>query len=662
MPLGLARDSMLNLAEMAHQKEEDGGGSSSSQLEYQEGDDEEKVMRVATGEIEDSPDEAPDQDDGVEERERVDAAADEQQDETEDWAGSRPSTPTLDPRSLTTQTSGDSIDSEAAATAPQQPSAAALQPPSPASSASSYGHYTGFSTDYSHYESSGGTMVLGVKQEGERLWCCFFPWMAATKPEDETAFQDLGAPGNESLVKVDGSSKIAPVTRIISKDEDEVSNDELSTGSGGSGSSDVFGEKLSEKDRQAVIARLRLAQPDSPADAPSSPVTKPKEKGLLNGIQLDNRPRGILKHQTSTSSRQGLDKTNQSQGLNGQHAPRRRSLFPQYGTTSQEKKNLKVDFSPMARVLTVKSQKEMEEQEKGQIWWQRSDYEEFRKTGRMITKAMLEGGSEVWLATNRSWQLKNQDKRSTLKHAYSLAERHAAFKKGDMKAKREYEDTRDKWWHKFGHSRRGLEHIASIDEGRQRQTNVRTAIKAVMDEQRRQRVFHREDADKVRMVSIQHTAWARDLSMASGASDADAVRANFSEENRKSREFYLLKFSRADQQNQKSPTQKNMPAFMKPAMTMTVAPNRFDVNTVSQIRYRQSQKKKASVAPATTNVSTPNKIEPSTVPLKDEAEFSKDTMARKAAGFASGEDIGNMSAVLTGMGHMPKKVAAAGGP
>jgi hypothetical protein len=123
----------------------------------------------------------------------------------------------------------------------------------------------------------------------------------------------------------------------------------------------------------------------------------------------------------------------------------------------------------MARVMTVKSQKDMENSEKAEVWWQKSDYEQFRKTGRMITKAMLEGGSEIWLATNQSWQLLNQGRQSTLKSVYSLAERQAALKKGDLKAKKEYEETRDKWWHKFGHSRRGLEHIASIDEGRQRQ-------------------------------------------------------------------------------------------------------------------------------------------------------------------------------------------------
>ena len=37
-------------------------------------------------------------------------------------------------------------------------------------------------------------------------------------------------------------------------------------------------------------------------------------------------------------------------------------------------------------------------------------------------------------------------------------------------------------------------------------------------------------------------------------------------------------------------------------------------------------------------------------------------MAKKAAGFASGEEVGNMSSVLTGMGALPKEAAVVGGP
>ena len=291
----------------------------------------------------------------------------------------------------------------------------------------------------------------------------------------------------------------------------------------------------------------------------------------------------------------------------------------------------------------------MTEEEKAAIWWQRSNYEEFRRTGRMISKAMLEGGSEIWLATNQSWQTPNKDKQSTLSSATSLAERHAAFSNGDLDAKREYEETRDKWWHKFGHSRRGLEHIASIDEGRQRQNNVKAALKAVVDEQRRQKVFRREDPEKLRMVSLQHTSWARDLAMAAGASDADAVQMNFDEDSRKSREFYLLKFSRSNQMKVHTTQKASVPAFMKPALSM-VQPSRLDANTVPQIRFRQSQNKKR-IAPSQSE-GKKEQVDSVTVPKRAEEDIAS-SMAKQAAGFASGEHIGNMSSVLTGMGAIP---------
>jgi hypothetical protein len=61
--------------------------------------------------------------------------------------------------------------------------------------------------------------------------------------------------GKESLMSVDGvRDATAPPSRTLSKDEDEVSTE-----------SDIFGEKLSDKERQAVLARLGLAQPDPAA-------------------------------------------------------------------------------------------------------------------------------------------------------------------------------------------------------------------------------------------------------------------------------------------------------------------------------------------------------------------------------------------------------------
>ena len=571
------------------------------------------------------------------------------------------------------------------------------------------GQYSGFSTDYhdfqhyvNHsyiYDEQPGTGVpvnlgMSVRRDDRPWWFCLFPWMEGDhmELEDETAVE-----ANESLARqpIHGESpdETQPTpSRGSSADEDEVST--VST------SSEMFGEKLSDKDRQAVLARLRLAPPDEKQSPSSSrefddtthqventPSTPKQQHSKSDG------PRSILRRSsTIATSRDNLSKS-QNGKSESERGKQRRSLFPTYERKEREKKNLHTTFSPMARVVTIKSLKDMTEEEKADIWWQKSNYEEFRKTGRMIAKAMLEGGSEIWLATNQSWQTPNQGKAATLQSASTLAERHAAFRKGDRNAKIEYEDTRDKWWHKFGHSRRGLEHIASIDEGRQRQANVKASIKAVLDEQRRQKVFHREDSDKLRMVSVNNTSWARDLALASGASDADAVSKNFDDESRRSREFYLLKFSRANMLNQKSSapkpaSEKVIPAFMQPMMAMQIPANRLDAHTTSQIRFRQKQHHRTASGGDTLSSSNKPPVEatnthhrtlsapsavvgdqdsalgrksPIHVPIQDDVstasvgsdgqpKSSGKSMAKMAAGYADGVEEGDMSAVLTGMG------------
>eukprot|EP00934_Nitzschia_sp_Nitz4_P003228 Nitzschia sp. Nitz4//scaffold197_size40390//18096//19943//NITZ4_007516-RA/size40390-processed-gene-0.3-mRNA-1//1//CDS//3329540481//3218//frame0 len=527
----------------------------------------------------------------------------------------------------------------------------------------SYGKYSGFAvTDYSDYEHFGDYYSYRDHHEQrgtESMWCCLFPWLVKPSHDDE---EEQLLHSGQSVADEEESTCGIPSRAI--------SDDEISTGSAG------FGEKLTEKERQAVLARLRLIEADNqsspggtatggssdpsssmaPDEATSSSDDVRHHKGLLTNLVPPSSPptegklRSILKRPTMTS-RSSLSKMNDTSSVSSKDGTsRRRALFPSYESTKRPVKDLKTDFSPMARVLSVKSHKDMDFEEKSGIWWQRSDYEEFRKTGRMITKAMLQGGSEIWLATNQSWMVK--DRQSTLKHAYSLAESEKAFQKGDVKAKAEYEEARDKWWHKFGHSRRGLEHIASIDEGRQRQGNVRTAIQAVLEEQRKQKAFHREDPEKIRMVAIQHTSWARDLAMAAGASDADAVRMNFDDESRKSREFYLLKFSRTNQMNVHATQKASVPAFMQPALTAKVEPNRLDANTVTQIRYRQQTNQKRNGTSKSSATPTTKTSTPETVPVKDESD-PHSSMAKQAAGFASGEEIGNMSSVLTGMGPIP---------
>jgi hypothetical protein len=187
----------------------------------------------------------------------------------------------------------------------------------------------------------------------------------------------------------------------------------------------------------------------------------------------------------------------------------------------------------------------------------------------------------------------------------------------------------DKWWHKFGHSRRGLEHIASVEEGRQRQANVRTAIRAVLDEQRRQKIYRKEDSDKLRMLSLQYTTWARDLALAAAASDAEAVQVNF-DESRKSREYFLLKNAKAA-----GGYSKQVPSFMIPH---SMNPQVLDHNTSTQIRYRRKQSRVSPIQEDT----------PSTTSEPIHDNTGKTNLAKKAAGFGASD--ADVSSILSGLG------------
>ena len=164
------------------------------------------------------------------------------------------------------------------------------------------------------------------------------------------------------------------------------------------------------------------------------------------------------------------------------------------------------------------------------------------QTGRIIAKAMLQGGSEIWLSSNNAWEKRAQknkvaqDRSPEYDEALRkyVGEQHAGLDPAEEAS----EDYGSKWWCKFGHSRRGLEHVASMDEGRHRQRNVNSAMRHILDEQRSQRLNHRRDPAKLAKVALQYTSWARDLALAAGASDADAVRTNFSR-NAKDRGHYL---------------------------------------------------------------------------------------------------------------------------
>jgi hypothetical protein len=353
------------------------------------------------------------------------------------------------------------------------------------------------------------------------------------------------------------------------------------------------------------------------------------ETTTSNTLETTNQRRGTRGILKRGSIIQTIPQSLQMNGMLTDGTQRRRSLFPHYedskSTPMEQRIRHHVSFSPMARVVTVKSRADMTFMEKSAVWWQKQDYEDFKKTGRIIAKAMLEGGFEVWLATNKSWQLKQLAKTATgtsaqLPRAYHLTERtHIDRSQNPGQVSSEG----NKWWNQFGHSRRGLEHIASVDEGRQRQGNVRTAIRMVIDEQRRQKIYRKEDPEKLRTVSLQHTAWARDLSLAAAESDTEAVRSNFSEQAR-TREYYMLRFSLA---NANATYARQIPAFMT---HIGVSP--LDAHTSSQIRFRRKMTESPLVK--TRHV--------------EHSMVDDTTMAKQAAGYGVAET--DMSKVLSGMG------------
>jgi hypothetical protein len=560
----------------------------------------------------------------------------------------------------------------------------------------SHSQYAGFAGDYESYNYDDAyshfqyhqdpRIIIGGKKpfQGGFL-CCLFPWLQ--KNDDAELAEEVKE--NNSVEEAEFSTVVrdkAPLRRASSSgEEDDVSTGDVSAGS------DTLGEKLSEKDRQAVLARLRLAQPDRPSVPTSADSDKEnggvEQKGFLNEIPYNHLAGDDLSdNKSDISTGSGGLKSILKRASLVIKAPepqadsaRRRSLFPTYETTNTKKKrNCNVQFSPMARVVSVKSQKEMTPEEKSSIWWQRWDYEDFRKTGRIITRAMLEGGSEIWLASNQSWRHQGMSKTATLNKAMSLAEESAknGAKNGCNDTSDVIRSTGDKWWHKFGHSRRGLEHIASIKEGAERQANVRNAIRAVLEEQKRHKAYMREHPEKLRMVSIHHSSWARDLALAAGASDADAVKSNFDEE-RKSREFYLLKMARSNTISSKG---KHVPAFMQPAIN-TFANQKLDANTSAQIMYRQKQQKllqqrgkEVPVPPSSTTTTTLPLKRSSMPPLEanrtleliHDPEPKKEVpkgldLARRAAGFShDGAEQVNMAAVLSGMGAVPKSAQPVG--
>lgn len=279
-------------------------------------------------------------------------------------------------------------------------------------------------------------------------------------------------------------------------------------------------------------------------------------------------------------------------------AASRRSLFPTSYAKKSKKEEKNVSFSPYARCLRLEPQ-DLTEDDKSELWWQKDDYEDFARAGRIISKAMLEGGSEIWLRSEPSSVPKDRGPLSSKKtmddttidtsSPTSTTPLHHDFI--TESESQEYNDMQGKWWHKFGHSRRGLEHITNISEGRERQSTSKSSIRSVLEEQKRQEMFLPKgyfDVDKFRSVYRQATHWARLLARAAAESDQDAVQTKFNEARRKTREHYLKKHF--DTQSDCAITDADLPCFMTTSSPMRPTKRiNLDANTMSQICFRRKQ-------------------------------------------------------------------------
>jgi hypothetical protein len=223
-------------------------------------------------------------------------------------------------------------------------------------------------------------------------------------------------------------------------------------------------------------------------------------------------------------------------------------------TERSDKAKRHVHFSELKRVLTMRK---FTPEEAVQVWYQREDFEHFKAEMTLLIRDM-EAPKELasmWLDTDEA-----ERRRSA-----------ASTEKFDGSDEDKKRHTKSKsWWHDYDHSRRGLERYASAGQARQILASYKVAVHKVLAEQRRQNLLSCllvcvpdasvKDPDKIAEIYHEYTAWSMDLALAAGASDADAVRTNFDDATRKSREYYILK--QVIRNGYK--VHKHMPQFMMP--------------------------------------------------------------------------------------------------
>jgi len=408
-------------------------------------------------------------------------------------------------------------------------------------------YYTGFDSSYddmSYNYDPYAPIVSTRNSNGFDFLACLFPFCIPEKKEKqlEQSTAELnasGITGENNSQKIETAhassnpedpvdSKIDDSSRLLGVAAPLLNMSSMETSSKDDEETAKFGAPLTETERRAVVARLRLSNTHSEEEKKEAPNYGKSQEGdnedfiddLAESTKSSSESEdvSVLDAHASQHIKSILKKGTSSIEPNKEdwESASRRSLFSGVAYESKFEKRKRGDtrknlqFAPMAKVVVIPGRHHLLERMKREIWWSRSDYEDFKKAGRMISKAILEGGSSIWLSSK------------------------SGFKFSEVDGDNSYGN---KWWCKFGHSRRGLEHIASIEEGRHRQQNVSNAIRTILGEQTRQRIYNKKDEERLSKIASKYTNFARDLALAAGKADADAIRTNF---RAKSRVHYKL--------------------------------------------------------------------------------------------------------------------------
>jgi len=208
----------------------------------------------------------------------------------------------------------------------------------------------------------------------------------------------------------------------------------------------------------------------------------------------------------------------------------------------------------------------------------------------------------------------------------------------------------DKWWHKYGHSRRGVENIGTA-EGAQRLHRINEIRRQVVAEYRRQILLGEYDPIKLSLHYKRRSLWARDLAIAAGASDADAVEKDFDDTARHSREYYLIKKQIA--KGIAPDEAENMPTFMVPQGLVLKSAMRPTMGGPGRPQQQPQPPKQQQQVPVSKPPMPRKKEAGKTMEMLKDAPDRRSNLAKQASGLGAGG--ASMGAVLSGMGNSEKE-------